>query len=261
MKGKRIYFAVIMIFSGLLVALFLSLVFPFGDQAAPAPVQERGPGGEEAQTQEPPPPPLSAVPDEQVAEQVLLDVAFTSQAPLGQWQDDKYQNACEEASVLMAWHWIQKDDTLTPQEATDVIADMVSFQRDRYGFFIDSSARDTARFFRDYYAHQGVSVTGEVSTDSIRRELSRGNLIIVPANGQLLGNPNFTPPGPARHMVVIIGHDDARGVFVTNDPGTRNGEGYEYDYDVLLSAVRDYPSGDHSPILSESKAMIVVSRD
>ncbi|KKU51956.1 MAG: hypothetical protein UX75_C0058G0008, partial [Candidatus Moranbacteria bacterium GW2011_GWE2_47_10] len=53
--------------------------------------------------------------------------------------------------------------------------------------------------------------------------------------------------------------------FITNDSGTRNGEGYRYGENVLFGAVRDYPTGNHyeKPI-DESvieRNMIVVGRE
>jgi hypothetical protein len=190
---------------------------------------------------------------------ILHSVPFVAQAPTGNWHDDRYQNACEESSILMAWHWIT-GQPLTPQIALDIIADMVVFEQENYGFYIDSSAADSAKLMREYFNFSGVSVKSDVSVSAIKNELASGNLVIVPADGNKLANPNFTPPGPARHMLVIKGYDDARGVFITNDPGTRNGESYEYSYLTLFSAIRDYPSGDHLPILAANKAMIVVAK-
>ena len=94
-----------------------------------------------------------------------------------------------------------------------------------------------------------------------RAELARGNLVLVPANGIKLNNPNFTPPGPDRHMLVIKGYDLDSGEFITNDPGTRKGEGYRYKEEIIMGAITDYPTGDHLQMTGEEeKAMIVVER-
>jgi len=77
-------------------------------------------------------------------------------------------------------------------------------------------------------------------------------------NGQMMHNPYFTPPGPPRHMILIRGYDANKKIFITNDPGTRNGELYEYNYDVLFNAIRDYPTGYHELINVVEKNMIVV---
>jgi hypothetical protein len=60
-------------------------------------------------------------------------------------------------------------------------------------------------------------------------------------------------------MIVIKGYDPEKNVFITNDPGTRNGESFAYDTDVLFEAIRDYPTGYHETIRVIEKNMIVVS--
>ena len=42
----------------------------------------------------------------------------------------------------------------------------------------------------------------------------------------------YAHPGPVRHMLLIKGYDGERGVFITNDPGTRHGESFEYSVDA-----------------------------
>ena len=87
-----------------------------------------------------------------------------------------------------------------------------------------------------------------------------GNIVIVPANGRVIGNPYFNPPGPARHMVVIRGYDPVTKEFITNDPGTERGENYRYPEAVLYNGIRDYPTGYHKPIVEDKKVMIVVGK-
>jgi len=51
--------------------------------------------------------------------------------------------------------------------------------------------------------------------------------------------------------------DIAEGRVVTNDPGTRKGEEYQYAPDVLLNAIHDW-NGSGDTIEEGRKAMIVV---
>ena len=76
-------------------------------------------------------------------------------------------------------------------------------------------------------------------------ELEAGHLVIIPTNGQALKNPNFTLPGPERHMLVVKGYDYETEEFITNDPGTRNGADYRYKKDLLFEAIRNYKTGFH----------------
>ena len=113
---------------------------------------------------------------------------------------------------------------------------------------------------RDFYNHDKVKVTYDVDAGDIKEELKNGNVVIVPANGRLLNNPFYTPPGPLYHMLLVKGFDDSNQEFITNDPGTNRGESYRYKYEVLENAMADYPTGKHKPRLRTRKAMIVVER-
>ena len=85
-------------------------------------------------------------------------------------------------------------------------------------------------------------------------------MVLVPTNGQALGNPYYRPPGPERHYLVIKGYDSRTEEFITNDPGTKRGQDYRYKQDVLFKAIRDYSSGYHEPIKDIRKVMIVVEK-
>ena len=41
-------------------------------------------------------------------------------------------------------------------------------------------------------------------------------------------------------MLVIRGYDDENQEFITNDPGTKRGKGFRYDYQTLLQAIADW---------------------
>jgi len=53
-----------------------------------------------------------------------------------------------------------------------------------------------------------------------------------------LGNPYFRTPGPIYHMLVVKGYDEDE--FITNDVGTKRGDGFRYKYDRLISAIHDW---------------------
>lgn len=191
------------------------------------------------------------------SESVFLDVSFTSQAPDGDWKNSTFQNGCEEASILMAMRWVN-GETLTMADAIREITDISDFEQKNYGNFYDTSAEDTAKLMRDYFKYENVGIINGVTANIIKSELKKGNLIIAPMNGQILGNPFYTAPGPAEHMIVIIGYDPLKKEFITNDPGTRHGEKYRYNEFVFEAAIRDYPTGYHEPIPTVNKNIIIV---
>ena len=191
----------------------------------------------------------------------IENVPFVSQAPFGDWKDPRQQDGCEEAAALIAVSWARKQE-LNSSIALEQIISMASYQTDNFDGFTDTSAQDTQeRIIRGYLKHFSSEViTVKVSQDLIY-PLSLGKLIIVPTNGRLLNNPNFTAGGPERHNLVIRGYDSIKKEFITNDPGTRKGENYRYSEDVLFNAIRDYPTGEHLPITIIIKTAILVSPD
>ncbi len=189
---------------------------------------------------------------------VLLEVPFTSQAPFANWSDPRKQDGCEEASVIMAMAWA-KGGELTSKKIDDEINLISKYEEEIYGNFHDTSAADTVeRIIKGYYNYQNAKAVENITIADIKNELFKGNLVIVPANGKKLGNPNYTPPGPETHNLVIIGYDISSKEFITNDPGTRKGKGYRYKEKVLENAFFDYPTGNHEKVEEIKKSMIVI---
>lgn len=173
-------------------------------------------------------------------------VPFVSQAPLAQWDDPRQQDACEEAVVLMSMAWVRAEPSLSKEEWRDRILELADFQAEKYGEHRDTSLEDIIqRLFLDYFSYEKVRLEPVIKAEDIILELEKGNIVLIPANGQLLKNPNFTSPGPERHMVLIKGYDYSTKEFITNDPGTRNGANYRYDRDLLFEAIKPYKTGYH----------------
>ena len=66
--------------------------------------------------------------------------------------------------------------------------------------------------------------------------------MVVPLAGRDIGNPNFTPPGPVYHMLVVKGYDAQN--FITNDVGTRKGDSYVYKKNVIMKNMHDWNAKD-----------------
>ena len=148
----------------------------------------------------------------------------------------------------MAMYWALGLGNLTPSIAEAKIIEISDWEEARYRSFHDTSAADTiSRIINGYYNYQKVRLERDVTTQDIVEELEKGHLVILPVDGQALGNPYFNQPGPERHMLVVTGYDYKKKEFITNDPGTRHGEDYRYSDNVLYSAMGDYVSGYHEP--------------
>lgn len=190
---------------------------------------------------------------------VKQSVPFIVQAPHAQWDDPKYQDACEEASMIMADAWITDSGHISKNDAEEEMEKMFDAEKEIFGDVIDTSASDTAEFFEGYYGHS-VEVRQNITMEEMYQLLAENKIIIVPANGKKLGNPNFTNGGPERHMLVVIGYDKNNGEFITNDPGTRVGRGYKYKDSILYNAIRDYETGNKKEISGAKKNVIIVKR-
>lgn len=191
---------------------------------------------------------------------LISGVPFSTQAPYGDWADQRQENGCEETSALMAVKWA-RGENLNKEEALKQILGASNYIDDKYGESRDSSAQDTISWIiNDYFNYDKVKLAKGITINDIILELKNGNLVIVPADGIRLNNPHFKAPGPPRHMLVIRGYDSATKEFITNDPGTRYGELYRYNELTLFESIRDYPSGYHETINKIEKNMIIVSK-
>ena len=188
-------------------------------------------------------------------------VPFISQAPLSQWDDIYQQDGCEEAAAIMAMAWVSGKTKLDKTEARDLILEISNFEKEKYGEALDVHVEDVVSWiFKDWFKYDKVRLLENTTLEQMKKELAAGNIILAPTNGQALKNPNFKSPGPERHMVVITGYDAAKKTFITNDPGTRNGENYRYNENLLYKAIRVYPTGYHQEIVGEEKTVIIVEK-
>lgn len=182
-----------------------------------------------------------------------LVMSFTSQAPFADWSD-LYNEACEEASLIMAEHYITGKGFTKATADAEIVA-LINWETEN-GYSYDVNIAQLSEIAKAYYGRNTQVFTGtEVTADKIKELLNQNHPVIIPAAGQLLGNPNFRGDGPPYHMLVIRGYDDK--YFYTNDPGTRNGENYKYEKQTLLNAIHDW-TGDKSTIQSGQKAMMIV---
>ncbi len=184
-----------------------------------------------------------------------LDILFISQAPYAVW-DELHDHACEEAAIIMVYYYLT-EQALTLEIGEKEILSMVNWQIKNWNGHFDLSAEKIVELFQGYYSYENIKLLYDLEVDDIKKELAQGNPVIIPAAGQLLGNPYFTSPGPEYHVLVIKGYDDEKSQFITNDPGTKHGADFRYKYQILENAIRDFNSGD---VLNGEKVMIVIKK-
>ncbi|MEK9208861.1 MAG: C39 family peptidase [Patescibacteria group bacterium] len=174
---------------------------------------------------------------------INLGVQFFSQAPRGDWSLP-WQEACEEASAILVGAYLTGEQLTTDTMEQRIVA-AVQWQKDRYGYYEHTTARQTADMIKALYGFKDVRVEYNIGIERIAEHVRAGRPVIVPLAGRLLGNPYYTQPGPAYHMLVVKGVT-ADGSIITNDVGTRHGRNLIYAPDVFLNAMHDVPEGGAS---------------
>lgn len=193
-------------------------------------------------------------PAETIKKEVNLAVPFLSQAPKQNW-DMPYQEACEEASMIMASaYYSGTSQAFTPEAGDKAILDLVAYE-EQNGFPVDVNAEEVTRIMSVRFPNVATRILKNPSVQDLQRELSAGRLVILPADGKALDNPNFRNGGPPYHMLVIKGYT-ADGRWITNDPGTRKGADFLYSQENLMTAMHDWNGGN---VPQGEKLVIIVS--
>jgi len=206
------------------------------------------------------PSPIAAVPKVEaskqaestpIPEEINWEVPFTSQAPKANW-DAVHEEACEEAAILMAQKYFDKQQFSSTIDADEQILKIIDWENTNLGFFQSTTVEQTAEVTRRYLGLQ-AEVINTPSVDEIKTIIASGKLVIVPAAGQELSNPFYKAPGPIYHMLLIKGYTVDQ--FITNDPGTRRGANYPYKFDTIINANHDWNGGD---VVNGARKIIVV---
>jgi len=184
------------------------------------------------------PPPQAELP-----ESAEISMWFASQAPYADWSEP-WQNACEEAAIIIVKHYLDQKP-LDKAEMHDEILQLVDWQNQNWGGNRNLTSEETIAMAKSFYGLNG-EVIYNYDLDKIKHYIVAGIPVIIPTDGRTLENPNFTNGGPEYHMLVIKGYNSSQ--FITNDPGTRQGEGYIYPFDIVLRSVKN-PSGGEKSIL------------
>jgi len=187
---------------------------------------------------------------EKLPKEVNYAVPFFSQAPDADWSLP-WQEACEEASLVLAYNYIQGNN-LSKKQFKKEILEMVEWQKENFDYYESTTVKQTSLVLEGYYKTTNYKILEDPSIDDLKRELTDGNLIVAPFAGRMLGNPFFSGEGPYYHMLVIRGYDEEN--FITNDVGTKRGENFIYPYRQFMNAMHDYQKEN---IKLASKSVIV----
>jgi hypothetical protein len=203
---------------------------------------------EAAPQAEPSPIPLPA--------QVLLQVPFTTQAPLNNW--DKHQESCEAATLTMlVAYWQHNGSVVLDPRAADASINQIDSWK---------SQPDLNVTMMGQLAEQHFNMTYQVVPNDpkvIAEQLAAGRPLIAEVRTHALGNSRY--PGYSSHyeqngwsvphFILVIGYD-ATGVWL-NDPGISWGRGYHISYAQLAHAIDSLDQ--HHPALNQGQVLLVVA--
>src|SRR5690348_15309983 len=187
---------------------------------------------------------------------ILLQVPFTTQAPLNNWA--QHQESCEAANLTMLYYyWSNRQDVVIDPHAADNLINQI----DRW-----KPAPDLNDTMLGELAQQRLGYTYRIVPNDpkvIAEQLSAGRPLLAEVRTHGLGNSHY--PGYATHFeqtgwsvphfVTIIGYDSA-GVWL-NDPGISAGRGYHISYAQLAHAIDDLDQ--HHPALSQGQVLLLIA--
>ncbi len=164
---------------------------------------------------------------------VILKTPYISQT------SNKVYNGCEAASLLMG---LQYKGYLKGMSLRTYAEAMPKSDNPHEGFVSDIfnlEPRDIphwiapdalARYGRNSSGYNGVSDITGASVDYLKKELDKGNPVVVYITGGNFAEPkNFTDEVPVNfHVVLLIGYNPISKQLVVNDPWTKSSDGKIY---------------------------------
>ena len=177
----------------------------------------------------------------QIPEKFLLDIPFYSQAPLSRW-DPFHEDMCEEASILNAAYYLLYKKP-SKEEYEKELQKIQEAEKKEIGEWKSTTVAQIKKLSDIYFEGKIKSkIIDNPDIEDIEAEVAADHPVIAPLAGRDIGNPNFTPPGPVYHMLVIKGYDTRN--FITNDVGTRKGNSYIYKKEVIMKNLHDWDEKD-----------------
>lgn len=187
---------------------------------------------------------------------MLLEVPFTTQAPLNNWA--QHQESCEAANLTMLfYYWTDQPAIVIDPHAADNLINQIDGWKPR------PDLNDT---MLGQLAEQRFGYTYRILPNDpivIAQQLSAGRPLLAEVRTHGLGNSHY--PGypnhyeqtgwSVPHFVTIIGYDST-GVWL-NDPGISAGRGYHITYAQLAHAIDDLDQ--HHPNLAQGQVLLLIA--
>jgi hypothetical protein len=157
-------------------------------------------------------------------------------------------------SLILVHHY-RAGTKLTKEQAETELQALIVWEG-THGYPQDVTVQELGQIAEQYFGYRS-RVIADPTVDDLKRLLTEGHPVIIPAAGRDLGNPYFSGEGPWYHMLVLTGYNEF--FFVTNDVGTKRGEDYTYRFDVLMNAIHDW-TGVKEEIRTGQRRVVIIEK-
>ena len=165
----------------------------------------------------------------------IQNMDFFSQAPYGN-RNQPYQDACEEASLLIWYYYLKNLNKTKAQYNTDLLA-MVELEMQMLWYFESTTIMEMKQIINKRDREIKASIIEHPTIRDIEREISQNNVVIAPFYGKWLKNPHYALWGPEYHFMVIKGYNQTN--FITHDVWTLRWENREYTKSTIMNNIHD----------------------
>jgi uncharacterized protein YvpB len=163
-----------------------------------------------------------------------LEVPYVAQAPDGNWTAP-WNEACEEASIIMIDHFYQGTAPPDTEEIKQNIRDMVTWENKTFRKNDDTTAEETEKLIQ-YLDVFDTEIKRDPTVEEIKEQIDLGRPVIALLNMYTLYGEQ--EQGDSYHVLVINGYDDEKKEFLLQDPARADKK--TSSYETVMRALHDY---------------------
>jgi len=166
----------------------------------------------------------------------IQNMQFFSQAPYGNW-NQPYQDACEEASLLIGYYYIKNMNKTKDQYNKDLLK-MVKLEMDMLWYFESTTIMEMKQIINTRDPSIKAKIIEHPSIRDIEKEISQNHAVIAPFYGKWINNPHYASWWPEYHFMVIKWYDQSN--FITHDVWTIRWANRNYPKSLLMEHMHDW---------------------
>ena len=165
----------------------------------------------------------------------IENMDFFSQAPYGN-RNQPYQDACEEASLLIWQYYLNKTSRTKAEYNKDLLA-MVDLEMKMLGYFESTTIMEMKQIINTRDKSIKAKIIEHPTIRDLEREISQNNVVVAPFYWKGLNNPHYALWWPDYHFLVIKWYDKSN--FITHDVWTLRGANWEYTKETIMEHLHD----------------------